>query len=42
MKKMVLVDPLLLKTSPVPDTLSESIIKLDDDIKRVLTTMTKL
>lgn len=38
MKKMVLVDPssILLKTSPVPDTLSESIIKLDDDIKRVL------
>ena len=38
MKKMVLVDPahMLLKTSPVPDTLSESVLSLDDEIKRVL------
>ena len=35
---MVLVDPahMLLKTSPVPDPLSESVLSLDDDIKRVL------
>ena len=38
MKKMVLMDPthLLLKTSPVPDTLSDSVLSLDDEIKRVL------
>lgn len=38
MKKMVLVDPthMLLKTSPVPDTLSDSVLSLDDEIKRVL------
>ena len=38
MKKMILVDPahMLLKTSPVPDTLSESVLSLDDEIKRVL------
>ena len=35
---MVLVDPthMLLKTSPVPDTLSDSVLSLDDEIKRVL------
>ena len=37
-KKMVLVDPnqLLLKTSPVPDTLSDSVLKLDEDMKNIL------
>ena len=40
MKKMILVDPahMLLKTSPVPDTLSESVLGLDDEIKRILET----
>ena len=35
---MVLMDPahILLKTSPVPDTLSESVLSLDDEIKQVL------
>ena len=42
MKKMILVDPahMLLKTSPVPDTLSESVLGLDDEIKRILDTST--
>ena len=35
---MVLMDPthMLLKTSPVPDTLSDSVLSLDDEIRRVL------
>ena len=38
MKKMILVDPahMLLKTSPVPDPLSDSVLSLDDEIKRIL------
>ena len=38
MKKMILVDPahMLLKTSPVPDPLSDSVLSLDDKIKRIL------
>ena len=35
---MILVDPghMLLKTSPVPDPLAESVLSLDDEIKRIL------
>ena len=35
---MVLVDPsqMLLKTSPVPDPISNSVLVIDDDIKRIL------
>ena len=35
---MILVDPshMLLKTSPVPDPLSDSVLSLDDEIKRIL------
>ena len=35
---MILVDPthMLLNTSPVPDPLSDSVLSLDDEIKRIL------
>ena len=42
MKKMILVDPahMLLKTSPVPDILSETVLSLDDEIRQVLESQT--
>ena len=35
---MILVDPahMLLKTSPVPDTLSDRVLGLDDEIRQIL------
>lgn len=37
-KKMILIDPsrMMLKNSPVPDALSESVLSVDDDIRRIL------
>ena len=37
-KKMILVDPshMLLKTSPVPDTLSDTVLSIDDEIRNIL------
>lgn len=37
-KKMILIDPahMLLKTSPVPDTLADSVLRVDSDIRTIL------
>ena len=38
MKKMVLVDPtqLYVKTTPVPDSMADSVLSLDGEIKQIL------